>query len=40
LVKHFEPQDAQTYDYAEYPDVCPSGGLRLIQPSVARNGRP
>jgi hypothetical protein len=39
-LKHFEPQDAQTYDYAEYPDVCPSGGLRLIQPSVARNGRP
>jgi hypothetical protein len=39
-LKHFEPKDATPYDYAEYPDVCPSGGLRLIQPSVARNGRP
>lgn len=39
-LKHFEPKDAKAFEYAEYPDVCPSGGLRLIQPSVAENGRP
>ena len=36
-LKRFEPKDTKTFEYAEYPDVCPSGGLRLIQPSVAEN---
>jgi len=39
-LKHFESKDAKPLEYAEYPGVCPSGGLRLIQPSVAENGRP
>ena len=39
-LKHFLPKDGMAFDYAEYPDVCPSGGFRLIQPSVAENGRP
>jgi len=39
-LKHFEPTDGKAFVYAEYPDVCPSGGLRLLQPSMAENGRP
>lgn len=39
-LKHFEPTNGKAFEYAEYPEVCPSGGLRLIQPSVANNGRP
>ncbi len=36
-LKHFEPKDGKLFEYADYPDVCPSGGLRLLQPSVATN---
>ncbi|SRR6266404_92700 len=39
-LKRFEPTDAKSFEYAEYPDVCPRGGLRLLQPSVAANLRP
>jgi len=39
-LKHFEPSNGKAFEYAEYPDVCPSGGLRLIQPSMAENARP
>jgi hypothetical protein len=39
-LKHFEPQDGKLFEYADYPDVCPSGGLRLLQPSVATNLHP
>jgi hypothetical protein len=39
-LKHFEPTDAKLFEYTEFPDVCPSGGLRLLQPSVAANLHP
>jgi hypothetical protein len=39
-LKHFEPKDGKPFEYAEYPDVCPSVGFRLLQPSVATNSRP
>lgn len=39
-LKHFDPTDGKSFVYAEYPDVCPASGLRLLQPSVAENGRP
>jgi hypothetical protein len=39
-LKHFEPTDGKLFVYAEYPDVCPSGRLRLLQPSVADNLHP
>ena len=39
-LKGFNPKDGESFVYAEFPDVCPSGGLRFLQPSVATNGRP
>jgi len=39
-LKQFQPKSGKAFTYAEYPDVCPSGGLRLLQPSVATNERP
>jgi hypothetical protein len=39
-LQSFQPKDAQSFEYAEYPDVCPAGGLRLLQPSVAENSHP
>lgn len=31
----FQPKDGNTFEYTDYPDVCPTGGLRLLQPSIA-----
>jgi hypothetical protein len=39
-LKHFQPKDATTLQDVEYRDVCPSGGLRFVQPTVAANGHP
>ena len=39
-LKHFEATEGKSFEYTDYPDVCPSSGLRLVQPSVAENGRP
>jgi hypothetical protein len=39
-LKHFDPKDGKIFEYADYPDVCPSSGLRLLQPSVATNLHP
>lgn len=39
-IKRFEPKDGKSFDYADYPDVCPADGLRLLQPSVAENSHP
>ena len=36
-LKHIEPINGKVFEYAEYPDVCPTVGLRLLQPSVASN---
>jgi hypothetical protein len=36
-IKRFEPKGGKMFEYADYPDVCPTGGLRLLQPSVAEN---
>jgi hypothetical protein len=37
-MKNFHPKDGELFDSADFPDVCPSGGLRYVQPSVAKNG--
>ena len=39
-LKSFEPKDGQEFSYAEFSQVCPSGGMRLVQPSIADNERP
>jgi hypothetical protein len=39
-LKHFEPTNGKLFEYADYPEVCPSGELRLLQPSVAANLNP
>jgi hypothetical protein len=39
-LQDFQPKDAKSFEYAEYPNVCPTGGLGLLQPSVAENLHP
>jgi hypothetical protein len=39
-LKRFEPKNAQRFENTEFPDVCPSGGIRLLQPSISENLRP
>jgi hypothetical protein len=39
-MRNFPPKNARSFTYEEFPDVCPSIGLSLIQPSVAANQHP
>jgi len=39
-LRNFQPKDGKSFEYTEYPDVCPGGGLRLVQPAVAENQHP
>ena len=39
-LQHFEPKNGKSFVYAEFPDVCPNRGLRLVQPAVAENAHP
>lgn len=39
-MEHFQPKNGKEFEYAEFPDVCPSGELQLVQPTVAENGKP
>jgi hypothetical protein len=39
-LRRFQPKDGKSFEYAEYPDVCPAGGLRLLQPALAENSHP
>ncbi len=38
-LKHFEPTDGKEFEHSENPDVCPTVGLRMLQP-VASNRNP
>jgi len=39
-LQNFQPAGGKAFLYAEFPDVCPTGGFRLLQPAVAVNQRP
>jgi hypothetical protein len=39
-LKRFEPTNGRRFERTDYPDVCPSVGLRMLQPSVAANVHP
>lgn len=39
-LKRFEPKNAKRFENAEFRDVCPSGRLSLVQPSISENLRP
>lgn len=36
----FQPRNGKEFEYAEFPDVCPSVGMQLVQPTIADNQRP
>lgn len=39
-LQRFQPKDGKTFEYTDYPDVCPIIGLRFVRPSVAENSHP
>jgi hypothetical protein len=39
-LRRFQPTDGRPFEYTDFPDVCPAGGLRFLQPSVADNSHP
>ena len=34
-LQHFEPTNGKHFERTEFQDVCPSGGLRTLQPETA-----
>ena len=39
-LEQFQPKSGKTFEYSDFPDVCPSGGVRLLQPTIAANRLP
>ncbi len=39
-LQQFKPKGGKSFEYAEFPDVCPSRGFQLVQPTVAENEHP
>jgi hypothetical protein len=39
-LRGFEPKNPKRFENTEFPDVCPSRGLSLVQPSISENLRP
>jgi hypothetical protein len=39
-LERFVPKEGKPFVYAEFPEVCPSQGLRLVQPTFAFNPQP
>jgi hypothetical protein len=39
-LRQFQPKGGESFSYAEFPDVCPSSGFRLLHPAVAENQQP
>lgn len=37
---HFKPSEGKAFEPAEFPDVCPSVGLSLVQPTLAESSLP
>ena len=38
-LRAFQPDQGKSFDRIDYPDVCPTGGLRQLRPDVADNSR-
>jgi len=38
-LRRFQPTHGESFDHIDYPDVCPTGGLRQLRPSVADNSQ-
>ncbi len=36
-LQSFQPKNGKEFSYTDFPNVCPSGGMRLIQPTIATN---
>lgn len=39
-MQHFQPTNGKEFEYAEFPDVCPTEELQLVQPTMAENQKP
>ena len=39
-IKAFQTKNRRSFMPGEFPDVCPRGGIRLVQPSIADNQHP